>query len=282
MNTQDYIESGELELYAAGGLTQEQRQQVERLARQHPEIQQALQEACLAMEQYALLHAQEPRPQVEEKIRQQLFGPADPIPASVDMPPIAPDVTAGAPMIPMPAAEPAPASTWLKTLGIAASILLVLSIAGNLYLYHHWQQAEQQLSYTRQSSLQYAREASQWEQRAGQAEQLLNSVRNPQVQVVQLKGVGNTPQAQATVYWNPASKEVLFDAKALPAAPQGKQYQLWSLQNGQPHDAGMVTHPEQLLRMKSVGEAQAFAVTLEPTGGSASPTLEAMVVMGKI
>ena len=32
--------------------------------------------------------------------------------------------------------------------------------------------------------------------------------------------------------------------------------------------------------MKSIGAADAFAVTLEPTGGSVNPTLTEMVVMG--
>jgi anti-sigma-K factor RskA len=33
--------------------------------------------------------------------------------------------------------------------------------------------------------------------------------------------------------------------------------------------------------MKSTAEAQAFAVTLEPRGGSASPTMNEMMVLGK-
>jgi anti-sigma-K factor RskA len=34
--------------------------------------------------------------------------------------------------------------------------------------------------------------------------------------------------------------------------------------------------------MKDIGQAQAFAITLEPAGGSASPTLNQMYVMGNI
>jgi anti-sigma-K factor RskA len=34
--------------------------------------------------------------------------------------------------------------------------------------------------------------------------------------------------------------------------------------------------------MKSIGKAQAFAVTLEPKGGSVNPTMDKMMVMGAI
>ena len=35
-------------------------------------------------------------------------------------------------------------------------------------------------------------------------------------------------------------------------------------------------------KMKDVPQAQAFAVTVEQLGGSPSPTLEAMVLMGQV
>jgi anti-sigma-K factor RskA len=34
--------------------------------------------------------------------------------------------------------------------------------------------------------------------------------------------------------------------------------------------------------MKSIGVAQTFAITLEPRGGSVSPTLEKLMVIGNI
>ena len=34
--------------------------------------------------------------------------------------------------------------------------------------------------------------------------------------------------------------------------------------------------------MKSIGSAQAFAITLENAGGSPTPTMTAMVVMGAV
>ena len=67
------------------------------------------------------------------------------------------------------------------------------------------------------------------------------------------------------------------------AIPADKQYQLWALKDGQPIDMGVfdpVTPEDGLLEMGRVPGADAFAVTLEPRGGSANPTLEEMYVYG--
>jgi anti-sigma-K factor RskA len=61
---------------------------------------------------------------------------------------------------------------------------------------------------------------------------------------------------------------------------------LWAMVNGKPVDLGVFDAQNQpkklLLAMKEVGDAQAFAVTLEKRGGSASPTMEKMVVLGAV
>ncbi|RZK28201.1 MAG: anti-sigma factor [Hymenobacter sp.] len=68
--------------------------------------------------------------------------------------------------------------------------------------------------------------------------------------------------------------------------PPGKQYQLWALDNGKPVDAGVLTAATTagsgLQQMKDIASAQTFAMTVEPTGGSAGPTLTTMTVVGNI
>ncbi len=87
------------------------------------------------------------------------------------------------------------------------------------------------------------------------------------------------------VYWNKASKEVFIEIKNLPVPEAGKQYQLWAIVNGKPVDAGMITLTQgdsSLHKMKNFDAVQAFAITLEKEGGSPSPTLTEMYVMGAI
>ncbi|RYE01089.1 MAG: anti-sigma factor, partial [Sphingobacteriales bacterium] len=77
---------------------------------------------------------------------------------------------------------------------------------------------------------------------------------------------------------------VYMMVKNLPQPAAAEQYQLWALLNGQPVDLGVfdLRQEKLLVRMKGVQAAEAFAITLEPKGGSANPTLSKMYVYGKL
>jgi anti-sigma-K factor RskA len=79
---------------------------------------------------------------------------------------------------------------------------------------------------------------------------------------------------------------VLIDMRnvKLPQNDKDHQYQLWALVGGKPVDLGVFDAPAdstQMKEMKSIARADAFAVTLEPKGGSINPTMDQMVVLGK-
>jgi len=108
---------------------------------------------------------------------------------------------------------------------------------------------------------------------------------DPRTDVILLKGTGLEPDARARIYWDREGSAVHLDVMRLPEPPAGKQYQLWALVDGVPVDAGVFAMGGEvpLLRsMKGVAAAQAFAVTIEQAGGSPTPTLEAMVLMGAV
>lgn len=90
------------------------------------------------------------------------------------------------------------------------------------------------------------------------------------------------PQASASIYWDTVSKDVYLMINNMPQPPSDKQYQLWALlpeEGASPVDLGMIElRQERLLyRMKNVRSAKAFAITLEPKGGSPKPTSSPMV-----
>jgi anti-sigma-K factor RskA len=63
------------------------------------------------------------------------------------------------------------------------------------------------------------------------------------------------------------------------------QYQLWAWVDGKPTDAGTFDMNEQgthFMKLKTVPRAEAFAVTLEKKGGSETPDMNAVYVMGKV
>lgn len=158
-----------------------------------------------------------------------------------------------------PAASPAPVQRLrsrniYKVLAAASVILLLTSGVYNYYLHRN---------YTR-AVANYA---------------LLS---DPSVIKVSLLGVAGKENAGATLYWDSLNKIVYLDAARLPKAPPGKQYQLWALVDGKPVDAGVLEDCAGVCQLKSVQKAQAFAITLEKTGGSVTPTLSQMFVLGNV
>ena len=107
-------------------------------------------------------------------------------------------------------------------------------------------------------------------------------VMNRSNKIVDLKGMPTAPDYSAVVYWNPNSKQVMLMPENLPKPPLNKQYQLWALKDGKPIDAGVFDMTGDMTNMKKIQDADAFAITLEPMGGSVNPTMDAMYVVGKI
>lgn len=95
--------------------------------------------------------------------------------------------------------------------------------------------------------------------------------------------------ATATALVDQEQAEGFFFTDKLPALPANQDYQLWYIGNAGPVDAGIFQvdasgYSALTIRNlpQNVAEISAFAVTIEPKGGSASPTLDQMVLLGKI
>jgi anti-sigma-K factor RskA len=99
-----------------------------------------------------------------------------------------------------------------------------------------------------------------------------------------LTGVPASKDSHAVVFWNQNKKQVILAGIDLPKSPENKQYQLWALVDGVPVDAGVfdTKSSHDLISMKSIEKSQAFAITLEPKGGSPTPHLEALCVIGNV
>jgi anti-sigma-K factor RskA len=119
-------------------------------------------------------------------------------------------------------------------------------------------------------------------------QKIAGMIDDPSWAIVKLAGTKAQPASKMMVYWNKKKRNVMVDQSrtVLPTNDPNHQYQLWALVNGKPVDLGVfdvkTDSGQILLEMKAIPEAQAFAVTLEKRGGSASPTMEQMVVVGNI
>jgi len=297
---QEYIESGRLEQYALGELDPAARAEVEAWAARHPQVRQELDELLAGLGVYAEAHTLTPpaglRDRVLSRVLAEIGGdataPASPVAAS----PVAAAVpTPAAPTMRVSASNPRPAETYAPEpvagsrsgWAIAASVALLLSLAVNALLYSRWQQASTDLVAAQNSQARFAQTSQVMERRLTSTQEQLHVLRSPQeYKMVALAGTPAHTGARARVLYNGASHRVYLDVQQLPPLPAGKQYQLWALDKGKPVDAGVLAATtatgDSLQQMKDIVSAQAFAMTVEPTGGSAGPTLNTMTVIGNI
>jgi len=114
-------------------------------------------------------------------------------------------------------------------------------------------------------------------------EKEINIFSDPDSRFIKLKGIGNS--SSMLLAWNPEKKKLWIAKKAsgLPVNDNQHQYQLWAIRKLKPISLGVfdVRKADSVMEsMSSIDRASAFAVTLEPRGGSEKPTLKQMVMMG--
>jgi anti-sigma-K factor RskA len=110
--------------------------------------------------------------------------------------------------------------------------------------------------------------------------QRVNQVDRQMLRVVNLRGTDFTPQATGMLVISRDGNSGTLVVDNLPALEQGRQYQLWLIQDGQRTSGGIfdvdpggygsiyVESPQSLVSYS------AFGITIEPTGGSPGPTGE--------
>jgi hypothetical protein len=169
-----------------------------------------------------------------------------------------------------------------KWLAAASVILLVASTILNFYLYNNYKASSSKYEalLTERNSLQANNDV--FRTKLNGLEESMRIMQNPDVKVITLNGTKGKENNLAAVYWDSKTKDVYFLPTRMEATPSDKQYQLWAIVNGKPVDAGIIGDCNGLCKMKNIPNAQAFAITLENKGGSPTPTLSAMYVMGKV
>ena len=280
MNTKEYIESGIIESYVLGVTTVGESTEVETLALQYPDIQIEVESVRNTFESYVLQYEKEPPAFLKDKIMAEIFS----VPLSADRfqsavhggggySTVSNEQLAGdsnqsevREMVSLNNQRAETSSPQRSIFRMAASwVLLALSIAGNMWFFKNWKNSEDKLVALETQNQVLAQEGKAL--KASYQEDLA-ILQNPDFKVIKLLGQPDYPTATALVYFDKDKKEVYLSASQLPQAPTGKQYQLWAFVNGKPVDAGLIDENGNILKMKSFDKVEAFAISLETTGGS--------------
>jgi len=266
MNADELIRSGLLEAYVLGRTSPDEARSVERMRASDASVRGELEAIEAALEEHALRSAVAPPPAMKAVI----LGKIAQEPRKADTP-----------VIPISSEQKRPFN-WLAAASIGG---LVLSGLMNFLQYAEMREVRTELARLENDRSVLAEELGVQRASFQQSQEQLAVVMDPRRRTVWLNGVGNALGAKARIYWDKDAQAVHMDPMSLAELPAGQQYQLWALVDGKPVDAGVIAKGDTaytLQRMKDVPNAQAFAVTIEQEGGSPTPTLTAMVLMGNV
>ncbi|MFT5252578.1 MAG: hypothetical protein ACI87N_001592, partial [Flavobacteriales bacterium] len=170
--------------------------------------------------------------------------------------------------------------------GWAAAILLLVGIG---FQYNQLEQTNNQVVNATTEKVKMEQELNQLELKNKESETSLAIVRDAKNTVVALGGQAVAPESSAKIYWNKETQVVYVDAAGLPEPPEGMVYQIWSLKlqpQLTPTSIGLLSdftsNNSKIFAVDKTGDAEAFGITLEPAGGSLSPTMEQLYTLGKV
>jgi anti-sigma-K factor RskA len=274
VDIQAYISSGKLELFVLGELSEREREEVINLAKQYPEIQLELDQIEEAFFQFDNQTGVNPSSSIKKKIFESLDKGMGESPA----------------VVPLPKEEEVHVKTvsiqpW-KAYFAAASIVAVLASAAAVYFALQYNNLDQRFTALLQEQTMLAEELDQYKVNFEQADTQLETLLAGNYKRIPMKGEGFEMQKDAAVdvWWDKGSASVFVSVNNLSGLEEQFDYQLWAIGEQGPIGIGLVNAGQKfsLQQMQAVASAGAFAITIEPKGGSESPTLEKLVVLGNV
>ncbi len=270
MNVQEYILSGIVESYVLGLASPEDSAEFERMSAAHSEVLAARILFEKQLEENLQEQKMEPPRELKSRIFSEIGMQKDQL----------------APRIPLAKPALVPRLGFAKYVAAASLLLLAGSVGLNFYLLEQYKKTIAQNKELTDAQIQVAGTNQIMQAKLTTYENALSLIKDPEMAVVKLPGVpaSPAPSSLATVYWNTSTKDVYLLVNQLPKNVQDKQYQLWAIVDGKPVDAGSfdISEGVSFVKLKTIQKAEAFAITLEKRGGSATPTMDAMYVMGKV
>lgn len=263
MDVKEYIDSGILELYVYGALPEEESVKVSSMLKQNPEVKEEVEAIEQALQQLAMgLSPYDPQKLLDNLLLK--FNDNSKV-ISINKK----DNT----------------SRIIMYISIAATLALLVGIVSllnkNKALQHDVEVVETQ-------NRVLITEIEESNAKLATSKQIIELYRDTDLIRVPLAGQQVAPDAYVNVFWDKEQNKAIIDASGLPEAPEGKEYQVWSLKLDPltPTSIGLLSGFNQsstkLFELSNPNETEAFGITLEPEGGSESPTLEQLYTLGAV
>jgi anti-sigma-K factor RskA len=262
MENKEYIDSGILELYVYGLLSEAENDEITNRANNDPEINAEI----IAIEKSIVSLSSSFSPfnsaSNYDKIKNQLGLREEPKVVQLE-----------------------PKRSISPYIGWAAAVVLLMGI---VYQYTQFSAVTNQVVNTASEKAKLEKELNTLTLENKAIESSLAIIRDSNNTVVALGGQAVSPESFAKIYWNKETQKVYVDASGLPEPPEGMVYQVWSLKLSPltPTSIGLldnfVANNQRIFAVEGTSDAEAFGITLEPKGGSLTPTMEQLYTLGKV
>ena len=264
MDIREYISSGILELYVAGALAPEENLEVYRISRQYPEIEAEIWEieaAILRLNKSASSKISKNKDfrDIQERIGQRKETKV--------------------------VSFPERKSNWRTYVGWAASFIFAFGV---YWLYSENLKLKSELNFTYEENKVLEEQILVAREENIKSQELFITLRDKEIAVISMEGQTVSPDSYVKAYWNKTKKRVFIDAQGLPDPPDGMVYQVWSLKliPLTPTSLGIledfINNDNKIFALLNPNDSEAFGITLEPAGGSESPTLNQLYTLGAV
>ena len=253
MNIREYISSGIIELYVMGLCNETEINEVESLRRQYPELNKAIIDYEILLEENMQKNFTLPSVETDDIILKKL-DQLQPTQFKASSPAIVRKLN------------------WLKPFAAAAVLLLIVS---GYFIYILNNKATKL-----RSELAEAKKAAPTLPLADYKIML-----DPRITPVAMYGVGTHAICRCTMFWDKKTGKIFIMIHHLPMSSSSKDYQLWAMVNGEPVNVGIINDAirGRFIEMENVPSAtNAFTITLEKAGGNQTPTMAEEYLRGNI
>jgi anti-sigma-K factor RskA len=262
MNPEEIIASGNLEMYVCGALPPEEALEIEEAIAAYPEVKREIE-----LIEESLLHlAETVAPPVQVMTWTNILNSIRNIKTAED--------------------TKVRTLNWPAITGWAAAILFM---GGIMWMLKQTNELNNSLQVTTTENTVLKGEKESVENQLAENNEVLEVLRSKEYQAYTLPGnQAVAPEAFAKVYLNKTQNIAYIDIKGLPTPPRGKVYQVWSLKMEPltPTSVGLISAEnetsEGIYKFVNFPDPEAFGITLEPEGGSETPTLSQLYTLGMI
>ncbi len=262
MEPEEIIASGNLEMYVCGALPADEALEIEKAISTYPEVKREIE----LIEESLVLLAQTVAPPVQAMTWTNILNSIRNIGNTED--------------------TKVRTLNWSAITGWAAAILFM---GGIMWMLKQTNDLNNSLRVTTTENTVLKEDKTNVENQLAENNEILDLLRSKDYQSFTLPGnQAVAPEAFAKVYINKTENVAYIDVKGLPAPPRGKVYQVWSLKMDPltPTSVGLISaeneSSEGIYKFVNFPDPEAFGITLEPEGGSETPTLSQLYTLGMI